>query len=253
MNAAAAQAGEKANEIERKIQEFFNKANDILGWVPEPFSHLIEPIERGLQNINQKMQEFWDKVKRFLVTERGEPDALKHVGDQWMNLVGNPLQDIAGDIALPKLRTHLEWEGKAAESYKTIVPPQGEGLKGVKSLTEQLRGSLTKLGDAIESFWTAILLALGAFVVAITAAIVEAAGIVTLPAAIPTLLAGVGAALALITTTIMQTMSMVDTINAEQTAINQKIRDLGNEWTRSSVDLSDATTSDGDDSNWQVD
>ncbi|WP_281240966.1 hypothetical protein [Actinopolyspora mzabensis] len=32
----------------------------------------------------------------------------------------------------------------------------------------------------------------------------------------------------------------------------QKISELGDEWTRSSADLSDAATSDDDPSNWQV-
>lgn len=252
MNDTAAQVQDKANEIDAKIQEFFNKANDILSWTPGAFSHLIEPIKQGLQTIIRKLQEFWNDLKRFLVTEHGEPDALKHAGDQWMNQVGNPTHDIAGDIALPKLRTYLEWDGKAAEAYKALVPAQAEGLSGIKELAEQLRTSLTKLGNAIESFWTAVLIALGAFVVAIIAAIVEACGIVTLPAAIPTLLGAAGAAIGLIATTVASTMSMVDTINTEQTAIKQKIQDLGDKWTRSNVDLGDATTSDGDASNWQV-
>lgn len=252
MNDTAAQVTGKANEIDAKIQEFFNKANEILSWVPSAFEHLIEPIKQGLQAISAKMREFWDDLKRFLVTERGEPDVLKTAGDQWMSQVGNPTHDIAGDVALPKLRTNIEWEGRAASAYKAIVPAQAEGLKGIKGLAEQLRTSLTNLGNAIESFWTAVLIALGAFVVAIAAAIVEAAGIVTLPAAIPTLLGAVGAAIGLISTAVISTMSMVDTINTEQTAIKQKIHDLGDGWTRSSVDLSDATTSDGDASNWQV-
>ncbi|SFT47496.1 hypothetical protein SAMN04487904_102355 [Actinopolyspora lacussalsi subsp. righensis] len=253
MNDTAAQVNDKANEVDVKIKEFFDKANDILSWVPDAFSHLIDPVKKGLHDISQKMQEFWNDVKRFLITERGEPDALKGAGDQWMSQVGDPVHDTAGDIALPKLRTYLEWEGKASEAYKALVPAQAEGLKGIKGLAEQLRTSLTNLGNAIESFWTAVLIALGAFVVAIVAAIVEACGIVTLPAAIPTLLGAVGAAIGLIATAVSSTMSMVDTINAEQTAINQKIRDLGDEWTRSNADLSDATTNDGDASNWQVD
>ncbi|KGI80947.1 hypothetical protein IL38_14385 [Actinopolyspora erythraea] len=249
----AAQVDDKVDEIEVKIQEFFAKANDILSWVPDSFSHLIDPIKKGLRDISQKMQEFWKDVKRFLVTERGDPDALKRAGEQWMNQVGNPVHDTAGDIALPELRTYLEWDGRAAEAYKALVPAQAEGLKGIKGLAEQLRRSLTNLGNAIESFWTAVLIALGAFVVAIVAAIVEACGIVTLPAAIPTLLGAVGAVIGLIATAVSSTMSVVDTINTEQTAINQKIRDLGDEWTRSSADLSDATASDGDTSNWRVD
>lgn len=169
-----------------------------------------------------------------------------------MNQVGNPTHDIAGGIALPKLRTYLEWDGKAAEAYKALVPAQAEGLAGIKGLAEQLRTSLTNLGNAIESFWTAVLIALGAFFVASVAAVVEAAGIVTLPAAIPTLLGAAGAAIALIATTVASTMSMIDTIGTEQTAIKQKIHDLGDKWTRSNVDLGDATTRDGDASNWQV-
>lgn len=253
MSAVAAQAEEKAKEVERKIREFFDKANETLSWVPGPLTHLIQPIIEGLQKIDQKLRELWDKLDRFLISEHGEPGTLKNAGEAWVSKIGNPTYDVAGDIALPKLRTNLEWDGRAAEAYKAIVPAQADGLKGIKSLAEQLRNSLTKLADAIENFWTSVLLALGAFIVSIGLAAIEAAGIITLPGAIPTILAGAGAALALITVAVTQTMSMVDTIEGEQTAITQKIHDLGNEWTQSSVDLGDATESDGDPSNWQVD
>ncbi|MQA64096.1 MAG: hypothetical protein GEU86_22170 [Actinophytocola sp.] len=232
------EAVEKADEIERKIQEFFDKVNDALSWVPWPFDDLIEPIERGMEQLRQKMGEFWDRLTDFL-TNRGDPEKLKQFADEWRESIGNRIGDIAGDIQLVNMRSNIEWEGRAAEAYKTIVPPQGEGLEGIKSLAVQINTSLKSLANGIEDFWTAILIAFGTFVVAIAAAIVGAATIVGIPAAIAAILVAVGACIALVATAITSRDAAEDTIKAEQDTIAQGTHDIGTEWTRSKTSMSD--------------
>lgn len=231
------EAVEKANEIERKIQEFFDKVNDALNWVPGFLDHLVDPIIQGMNKVRQEMQDFWDRLTDFL-TNRGDPEKLREYAESWRESIGNRLGEIAGDIELHRLRTNVEWTGSAAEAYKTIVPPQSEGLEGIKSLAIQINTSLKSLANGIEDFWTAILIAFGTFVVAIAAAIVGAATIVGIPAAIAALLTAIGACIALIATAITQRDSLEDTIKAEQDTISQGAHDIGTEWEKSSTSLS---------------
>lgn len=49
----------KAQEIEQKVREFFDKVDEVISWVPGIFSHLIEPIVQGMEHLAQKIQEFW--------------------------------------------------------------------------------------------------------------------------------------------------------------------------------------------------
>ncbi|MBB5152929.1 hypothetical protein [Saccharopolyspora phatthalungensis] len=58
------QVDDKLQELDRKIKEFFGKVNEVLSWVPETFAHLIEPIQRGMAVVGQKIQEFWDRVQQ---------------------------------------------------------------------------------------------------------------------------------------------------------------------------------------------
>ncbi|MGH3947833.1 MAG: hypothetical protein ACRDSE_01725 [Pseudonocardiaceae bacterium] len=232
------EAVETADEIERKIQEFFDKVNDVISWVPWPFDDLIEPIEQGMAQLREKMQEFWDRLTDFL-TNRGDPDKLKQFADEWRESIGNRIGEIAGDIKLTQMRSNIEWEGRAAEAYKTIVPPQSEGLEGIKSLAVQINTSLKSLANGIEDFWTAILIAFGTFVVAIAAAIIGAVTVVGIPAAIVAVLVAVGACVALIATAITSRDAVEDTIKAEQDTIAQGTHDIGTQWTKSKTSMSD--------------
>lgn len=227
----------KVNEIERKIQEFFDKVNDVLSSVPGFLDHLVDPIIQGMYQIRQEMQEFWDRLNQFL-TNRGDPEKLRAYADDWRESIGNRLGDMAEDIKLYRLRSNIEWEGSAAEAYKAIVPAQSEGLEGIKSLAIQINTSLKSLANGIEDFWTAILIAFGMFVVAIAAAIVGAATVAGIPAAIAALLTAIGACIALIHTAITQRDSLEDMIKTEQDTIAQGTVDIGTEWAKSSTSMS---------------
>lgn len=239
------QASDKSRELNQKIQEFFDKVNDALSWVPGFLSDLIEPIKQGLEALQQKVKEFWDRVNQ-LFQQPGSPTRLHQVAEEWVDKVGNVVGDISGQIGLDKMQTNLDWQGRGAEAYKATVPAQVSGLNAVKDLANQLRGSLDNLGNGIESFWTAIIAALIAFAVGAVAAIVGAATVVGIPVAVGAILTAAGVSIALITTAIVSVQSLTNTISTEQNTIAQKVHDLGTEWAKSNIAAM------GEKSDWHV-
>ncbi len=249
---ASQQAADKATEIESKVNEFFDAVNEVLSWVPDFLSHLIDPIVRGMEQLKKKLQEFWREVSE-LWEQPGHPERLMAVAKQWESSVGNGVASVAGDIAPTKLRTSGEWNGRAAEAYRELVPAQSSGLGEIELFAEQLRRSLESLANSIETFWLAVKAAFVVFVVGVVGAIATACTVVGIPAAIAAIATAVTVSLGLVITAVTALNSHVNTIEAQQSALNEKIHDLGTEWATTNVDLSDSTTGDGDRSNWEVD
>ncbi|SFB55716.1 hypothetical protein SAMN05216266_11943 [Amycolatopsis marina] len=231
---AIQQANGKFGELQQKINEFFDKVNDVLSWVPGFLSDLIEPIQQGLNALRQKVEEFWGRVNQ-LIDQPGSPTRLHQVAEDWVNKVGNVIGDIAGEVSLDKMQTNLDWEGRGAEAYKATVPTQVDGLNSVKDLANQLRSSLDNLGNGIETFWTAMAIATGVFVVGAVGAIAAACTVVGIPAAIAAIAAAAGVSIGLVTTAILSLQSLTNTISTEQATISQKVHDLGDEWAKSNI------------------
>ncbi|WP_007025777.1 hypothetical protein [Saccharomonospora iraqiensis] len=233
-SSAIGQANDKLDELQRKIDEFFEKVNDTLSWVPDWASNLIEPIQHGMNDLRQKINEFWDRVNQ-LFDQPGSPTRLHQVAEDWINKVSNVIGDVAGNVSLDKMQTNLDWEGRGAEAYKATVPEQVDGLDSVKDLASQLRSSLDNLGNGIETFWTAITIAAVTFLVGVAGAIVGAATVVGIPAAIAALAGAAGVAIGLVSTAITSLQSLTNTISTEQTTISQKVHDLGESWAMSNT------------------
>lgn len=231
MSAVIDDAFRQATEIEKKIQEFFDAVNSVLDWVPGFLDHLIEPIQAGMEKVNQKIMEFWSDVKEFL-DNTGNPDKLEQYAEAWRNQVGNPTGAIAGDVALSKLATNTEWTGSGAAAYKAIVPAQSDGLNGIKSLSIDFSTMLKDLANGIENFWIAMGFAFGSLVVGMAAAIVQAATVVAIPGAIVTVIGAIGVALTAIGAAVMEIKGIYDTIDTSQDAIDQGLTDLGQEWAK---------------------
>ncbi|MER6993216.1 hypothetical protein ABT337_28860 [Saccharopolyspora hirsuta] len=245
------QVDEKLQEVNQKIKEFYDKVNEVLAWVPEAFAHLIEPIQRGLELVKQKNQEFWDRIQQAW-NQPGNSTVLRIKAEMWASEVANPIGDIAGDVALHKLDANVEWTGRAAEAYKAIVPAQADGLTGLKDLALQIRNSLNNLANALDAFNLALIVAIVVYIVGLVGAIAAACTVVGIGAAIGAIATGAGVAIGLITAAFTALNSYLDVIETEQTSLAQKIRDVGNTWSRSDRDLSDGSVSDGDGSDWRV-
>ncbi|MER5267186.1 hypothetical protein ABTZ99_34350 [Actinosynnema sp. NPDC002837] len=251
MNPLVQQVEEKSQDAKQNVKEFFDQVDRLMSWVPAPLEYMIAPIIQSMRLLSEKVAELWDYVDH-LIEQLGNPDRLKQVGEQWVAQVGNALGDIAGTVGMDKLRTTVEWEGRAARAYHSVVPAQSAGLTAVKDIANQLRSSLTNLANAIEAFQITMWFALGAFVIGAIGAIASACTVVATPVGIASLSAACGAAIALLSTGILAMKSQVNTIEVEQTAIMQKIHDLGSDWVMPDTSaMADASTTDGDGSDWR--
>ncbi|MEV1115097.1 hypothetical protein AB0I91_08515 [Actinosynnema sp. NPDC049800] len=251
MNPLVQQVEEKSQDAQQNVKEFFDQVDRLLSWVPAPLEYMIDPIVQGMRLLSEKVAEFWDYVGH-LIEQWGDPDRLKQVGEQWVAQVGNTLGDIAGTVAIDELRTTVEWEGRAARAYHSVVPAQSAGLNAIKDIANQLRGSLVNLANAIETFQITMWIALGAFVVGAVGAIASACSVVGTPVGIAALSAACGTALTLIGTAVLAMKSQVNTMEVEQTTIMQKIHDLGSEWVMpDTAAMADASATDGDGSDWR--
>src|SRR5215207_10142690 len=126
------EAYEKLQEIQRKVDEFFDKVNSVLSWVPFFLSYLIEPIRAAIEALNAKLREFWDRANQ-LMEQPGSPSALKDAAQRW--------------------------------SSEVTAPGQVAGLNGAKGVADQMRSSLTSLAMSVENFWLAIGIAFATFIV----------------------------------------------------------------------------------------
>ncbi|WP_410579582.1 hypothetical protein [Amycolatopsis sp. lyj-108] len=229
------QSMEKLREIEDKIRELFDQVNSVMSWVPDILSDLIEPVRRVMNELNQKVTELWDATKKF-VTDRGDPAKLRQVAAEWSDRIGSGIGEIAGSVSLDKLKTNIEWSGKAAETYKVTVPAQVAGLNSLKDLGLQIRNSLVNLANGLESFWIQIYGTLSALGIAVAVAIVSAISVVGIPAAVVILIGVIGAGIASIFTTISAVDSLTNSIGVEQTAIEDKVNSLGATWPRTNTE-----------------
>ncbi|MEU4768872.1 hypothetical protein AB0H12_37065 [Actinosynnema sp. NPDC023794] len=253
MNPLVQEAHRQTGRIDEESRRFFEQVNSVMSWVPAPLEYLVDPIVRNMALLDKKLREFWDRVNQ-LWDQPGDSDRLKRVGEQWVSRVGDALGDVAGTIGPDKLRATIEWEGRAARAYEATVPPQAAGLDSIKDIAGQMRSSLTSLANSIDMFWTAMGLAFIGFAVAIAGAVAAAFTVVGIPAAIGVILTAAAAAFGLIAATIMALESHVNTIEVEQAAIRQKVRDLGSTWTMpNTADMADASVTDGDRSDWRPD
>ncbi|MGP4019342.1 hypothetical protein [Saccharopolyspora sp. 5N708] len=245
------QVNGKLQELDQKIQEFFDQINGVLSWVPEAFAHLIEPIQRGMEVVNQKVQEFWDRVQQWR-QQPGDATVLRVKSEIWASAVANPIGDVAGDVALEKLDANVDWTGRAAEAYKAIVPAQADGLTGVKDLALQIRNSLNSLANALDAFNMAMIIAVGVFIVGAVGAIAAACTVAGAGAAVGAIASAAGVSIGLVTTAIVAMNSYFDVIEVEQIALQQKIHDVGSAWSRSDREFSDGSVRDGDGTDWRV-
>lgn len=250
-NPLVAQAKEKVEDVDRNVKRFFDVVNATLSWVPAPLEWVIDKVRDGIAWLDEKLSEFWARVGQ-LFDQPGDSDRLRRVGTGWAEQVGTVLGDVAGTVALDRMRTDVEWEGRAARAYAATVPPQSQGLNAVKDVSHQMRASLNSLANSIDAFWIAMGVAFATFVVAAVGAIAAACTVVGTPAAVGALAGGCAAAIGIVGATIMALESHTNTIETEQNAIVQKINDIGREWTMPNLgDLADASVTDGDGSDWQ--
>ncbi|HKN95848.1 MAG TPA: hypothetical protein VJX10_01930 [Pseudonocardiaceae bacterium] len=243
------QAEQKLHEIEQKIKELFDKVNGLLHWVPSFLSGVVDAIKEAVAKFNQKLEEFYTKIRQFFA-EPGSPSALKQAAKAWENNVSKVVSDVAGTLSTDQLQAENDWEGQAANAYKSTIPSQTAALNSMKGIADQLNTSLNNLANAVIAFWVAIGAALLTFIVGLVGAIAACCTVVGTPAGIAAAAGVIGVVLALVTTAILTLTSYLNSVSTEQSSLVQKLNDNSTfpngKWPVSTSDMSD------DHGGWQV-
>lgn len=248
-DAVIQKANEKLKEIQDKIKELFDKINSLLSWVPSFLSSVVDKIKDAVNAFNAKLQQFWDKVEQF-ISEPGSPSALKQAAQSWENSVSKVISDITGTLSTDQLQAENDWQGQAANAYKSTIPSQTAALNSIKGIADQLNTSLNNLGNAVIAFWVAIGAAFLTFVVGLVAAIAACCTVVGTPAGVGAAATTIGVVLALVTTAVLALVSYLNSVSSEQASLTQKLNDNSTfphgKWPVSTADMSD------DHGGWQV-
>ncbi|MEJ2887899.1 WXG100-like domain-containing protein [Actinomycetospora aeridis] len=211
---------------------------------------LMEAIRDGVRRVREAHE---DAVARIvqLIEQGGDTDRLRQVAVTWLS-IGNGLDGVAADVGLDRMQTNLEWQGRAAEAYKAMVPAQGAQLGTLKEQCEALSTSLHDLGNQIDAFWLALLAAVVVMAAGFAVAIATAITVVGIPAACAAILTAVAAGATMITTAMVQVNALTTRIATEHQAMGQAAEEIRAGWPAPNTPaLADASAADGDPSDWR--
>lgn len=191
-----------------------------------------------------------------LMSITGSPSALRAVGETWTTHVGARASDLSGQLRKESLATDNTWTGKAADAYGEAVTLQGEALTAIKSVTDVVHTTLGDLASALELYWDLLALAAIGLAAGLASAAAAIVGGVTAPAGIKF---GIGAVTAFSGAVTAATTAMVNSANsahAQQVKLVQQLagqRAFPNGRWPSAVPerFADASTKDGDKSDWE--
>jgi hypothetical protein len=148
----------------------------LLGWI-------ADKVRDGWNWFMSKLTEFWDWLTNIL-GNMGDGDALTRTADAWSNDVAAPTSKEVGLADLGTLLVDNNWQGKAADTYKGIVPLQKTALDKIKTnFTDGISLALSQLRTAIATFKGAMIVALAALAAGIIGAIASSGTVFGLPAA----------------------------------------------------------------------
>ncbi|WP_243789911.1 hypothetical protein [Saccharopolyspora gloriosae] len=242
----------KLTEAQEMVHKLYDGVNQLLSWVPEAFMHLIEPIKKGMEEFGKLQLKVFEEIYEF-IENRGNIGLLREMSEQWSGQVSAPLKSIAGALNLDKHRSNIEWEGRAAEAYKALVPGQAGTVTGVQGVADKMATALDALANAVRMFWVSIAFAVVLFAVGLAGAIAGLAGIATALPAVAGLAGVITVVLGLIGSAVTAFITTVQPIKSQVKVLQGALDGLGETWSKpgNGVDLSDGSASDGDASNWE--
>ncbi|WHT17786.1 hypothetical protein N8J89_32400 [Crossiella sp. CA-258035] len=251
MSEAVQRANERLREVDERMRKFFDQVNQAVNSVPEPLRWVIPRIDLLVEAVTRNSLELGKQLEDLL-GDRGDADRVREAAEQWSKDIAGKLNDVAGAIDPGKMDTTLEWEGRAAEAYRLTIPTQVSGLTGLKDLATQMRGSLVNLGNSIESFWVGITVALIVALIGIASAVALTVSVAGIPLALLILVAVLPSVAGLIGSLITGLLAHVNTCKAEQSALQEKLRMVGETWSQGRIEqMGDASVLDGDGSDWK--
>lgn len=205
--------------------------------------------------LGQEVEKSMADLERYYKVP-GSPSALRAVGEAWTTQVGAMASELSGRLRKESLATDNRWTGKAAEAYGDVVTVQGEALVALKTIATTIHTTLSDLAGAIEAYWNALAIGVASVAAALAIAAAAVGGVVTAPAGIKFALGALTAYTTLAGVALNSLTTAANAARAQQVKLLQQVtteRALpGGRWPSATAEhLADASTKDGDKSDWE--
>ncbi|MCO8274214.1 hypothetical protein M1L60_26795 [Actinoplanes sp. TRM 88003] len=207
------------DKVEQKTNDLQNSINSKIGFLP---GYLQDKVRSGWKSFCDFMSKVWSDVRQF-VTHLGSPSTLTATANAWSDRIGGPVSGRVQTAEAGLLEVDTNWDGDAAEAYRQMLPLQKAALEKVKTVfTDGITTMLGEMVKAINLFFGALVVALGALVIGIVGAASSSATIVGLPAA-PFIAAGAAGAAA--AAFFAGGLNLRSTAEAANSTLRQKLND----------------------------
>ncbi|MEJ2862435.1 hypothetical protein [Actinomycetospora flava] len=242
--------------FDRKAREFYALVEDVMATAASVAGPvlvspaLVEAVREGVRRVQEAHRQAVEEMQE-LIARAGDPGQLRHTADGWSG-IGAALGVTAGEVGLDRMQANLEWQGRAAEAYKALVPAQAGFVGTVREHCDAVATSLHTYADQLDSFWTAIKAAAVVMAAGLVTAMVTAATAVGIPAACVAILTAITAGATMVVTAVVQVEQLSTRIATEQRGMEEAMFDTEAGWPVPNTDaMADASAADGDGSDWR--
>jgi hypothetical protein len=254
------------NDFGRLLQH----VEELLEWVCRHAERLLANCRRWLSLLGALMVELErlcaeferlvrDVLARFrdLLARPGDPVALWLAGNRWLTEVAAPVSARAGTFTADFMHSDNRWDGSAADAYRQTLAPQHDALLRTKDVADATASSLHDVAVAICVYWAAVA---GALVTLVVQLSVAAATTVTPPAAPAGAAGGIAALAEFVAVSGVLLTALGNQFGAAVRAEHDLTLQLtggaafpAGHWPVSAgAELSDASMTDGDTSDWRL-
>ncbi len=248
------------SDIRERLTEAQAAVDRIAANVDNTLSGLPDIIGGGLRDYVAQLRQMFDDAIGLILDPLayvGDPVALQNAGAGWATNIGGTAGSLAAVTTLNGVKVDDYWVGMAADAYKNTLPAQAGALTAIKAAGDELNSTLTELANAIGRFWIAIGVAVLSFVVGIATAVAATETAIGIPVGI-SLGLGVAAGLGAGVKSAIDALTDIATDSATRaTALGNRLaNDVAfprGSWPRSTTPISsDASITDGDDTDWHL-
>lgn len=195
MDTVIAEVYELLKEIEEKFEQLRSAINRTLARVPFWLDWIVDEVQRGWDEVCQKMSEFWALIQEFLA-KAGDMGALERAALSWHTDVGGPASAQSQVADLGELLVDDHWSGAAADRYRDKVPGQQRAMEAIRNeFSNVVSGALDDMRSGISDFWWGIVGTLAGLVIAIAGGLTATGTIIGLPAVPVMIVLGAGVAI----------------------------------------------------------
>jgi uncharacterized protein YukE len=247
-------------DIRQRLTEAEAAVARIATNVDNALSGLPDFLGGGLRDAVAQLRQVFDETVGLILDPLayvGDPVALQNAGQAWATDIGGTTGSLAGVSSLNGDKVDDFWTGMAADAYKNTLPAQAMALTAIKAAGDELSSTLTELANAIGRFWIAIGEALLSFVIGIGTAVAATETTIGIPVGVSlglTVAAGLGVGIKSAYSALVDITT--DTATRATALGNRLANDVAfprGAWPRSATPISsDASITDGDDTDWHL-